>query len=108
MHFTGPTKSELLATLRSPSPDENLPIGLGMYVVKAKIVCEQSEWKLIALEINREKAKAEGKRRQAAGEPWWPEMEMRFLEPTKTLATATSASELADHIDAASYSFFRT
>ena len=75
MHFMGPKKSEVLVRLRSPNPQKCLPIVLGRYQVEAEIVCEQGEWTLVAMTINREKANAEGKRRLAAGESWMPEME---------------------------------
>ena len=105
MHFMGPKKQAVVAMLRSFRPKKHLPILLGMYEVQAQIVCDGGEWNLVRMVVNDAAAAAEGARRLTAGEPWMPEMRGAFLEPGNTLARASSADELANHIEGTNYSF---
>ncbi len=103
----GPSKTEVLSKLRGTLPKRHLPIHLGQYEVKAIIRFEDDQWQLVSMKIDEAKAKAEGKRRMAAGEPWMPEMRGRFNEPHKVLASAASAKQLADILEGKRFRFLK-
>ena len=97
--FQGPGREELLKILRGLFGARKLPITLGQYEPQAVVECVDGEWRIVALRLNSEKARAAGDAELASGGMWMPEMEWQFLEKTETLVAAPSRKALAAKVE---------
>jgi hypothetical protein len=101
--FVGPTRDALLAMLEARKPA--LPITLGHMTPAAEVTLDGGVWRITALELDDAAARRAGQEALAAGGMWMPEMEWRFLRPTKVLVEATTKDELLAKIRAMRWSF---
>ncbi len=101
--FVGPSREALLRLLDARRP--KLPITLGHMRPQATVTLDDGVWRVTALEIDAAAARRAGETALASSGMWMPEMEWRFLRPTRVLVEARSKEDFVAQLGAMKWTF---